>query len=53
MKIDVYYRKSTEQWIYGVIGVNYVFRYSHKYKIIAWVIYKLSVKDDIESMNVH
>ncbi len=53
-KAQTYYRHSTSQWVVQVTGkascATYTFRYAHKYKCIAKLIYWLSVNADIHSL---
>jgi len=56
MTLDICHRKSTDEWVYAVSGItsstNYVFRYPHYYKIIAWFIFKLNSKKDIAALDI-
>ncbi len=46
-----YYRKSTKQWVYVCDGVaentNYIFRYSHKFKFVAFWVMILNIDSDL------
>lgn len=55
MDHECYFRKSTNEWVYAVIGVtpttNYVFRYSSRFKILAWILFIVCAKADIKSLD--
>ncbi len=54
--VQVYYRKSTEQWVLQATGTehdtSYSFRYAHKYKWLAKLRYWISISADIKSLRV-
>jgi len=54
MTVSGYFRKSTNQWVYCADGVsrsnNFTFRYSHKYRFVAYLIYKTSINKDLKQL---
>lgn len=55
MKHKCYFRKSTKEWVYAVEGItpatNYIFRYSNRFKVLAWFEFLVCAKADIESLD--
>ncbi len=55
MKHESYFRKSTNEWVYAVKGItattNYIFRYSNRFKILAWLEFMVCAKADIKSLD--
>ena len=55
MKHESYFRKSTSEWVYAVEGVtpttDYTFRYSNRFKILAWFEFMACAKADIKSLD--
>ena len=49
-----YYRKSTKEWVYACDGVagntNYTFKYSHRFKFVAFCIMILNIDEDLLSL---
>jgi len=54
LEVTSYFRYSTDQWVYNVDGTtettSFTFRYPHKFKLVAWVCYKCSIKWDIKNL---
>ena len=55
MKCESYFRKSTGEWVYAVDGItrttNYTFRYSNRFRILAWLEFMVCARADIKSLD--
>jgi len=57
MKHESYFRNSTNEWVYTVECVtpttNYVFRYSNRFRLLAWFEFMVCAKADIKGLGIY